>query len=375
MSNNTIPEYKIDKSDFKLVERKNEIKDDKMQGKAIGFFRDALQRFIKNKASIIAFCVISFIVLMSLIGPSMNAYTFRQQNVEWSYLPPKIKMLEKTPWFNGYANKEILKSNMETKYKGSIVKVIKEYTKKNKEMATVQLDMYKYKGAEGKYFWFGTDSLGRDQWTRLWRGARISFIIALLAVSVNMCIGVTYGSISGYFGGTIDLFMQRFIEILNGIPRIVIVVLFVFYVGPGIVPIALSFVIKGWIGMSRMIRAQFFRYKNMEYVLASRTMGASNKLLIFRHILPNAIGPIITKTTLAIPGAIFSEAFLAYIGLGLQAPEPSIGVLLAAGQEVLLEYPFMTIYPAILISLLMVSFNLFGNGLRDAFDPTLRGVE
>ena len=127
--------------------------------------------------------------------------------------------------------------------------------------------------------------------------------------------------------------------------------------------------------MSRMIRAQFFRYKDYEYVLASRTMGASDRRLIFRHILPNAIGPIITQATFAVPSAIFSESFLSYLGLGIQAPEPSIGVLLAEGQGSLTTSPHLTLFPAIVVSLLMLSFNLFGNGLRDAFDPRARGSE
>ena len=169
--------------------------------------------------------------------------------------------------------------------------------------------------------------------------------------------------------------MQRFIEILGGVPTIVVMILFILYYGSGILPIALALCLKGWIGMSRMIRAQFYKYKRMEYVLASRTLGAKDLTLIFRHILPNAIGVLITMAALAIPRAIFQESFLAYLGLGIQAPEPSIGILLAEGQKVLIDHPHLTLFPAILISTLMISFNLLGNGLRDAFDPTLRGIE
>ena len=194
-------------------------------------------------------------------------------------------------------------------------------------------------------------------------------------MAVNILIGIIYGAISGYYGGWIDLLMQRFIEVIGGVPYLVIVILFVFYYGPGIIPIALAMCMTGWIGMSRMIRAQFLKYKEMEYVLASRTLGASDRTLIFRHILPNAAGIIITMSALEIPGAIFGESFLPYIGLGIQAPVPSIGVLLADGQKVLLQYPHLTIFPAFVISIMMIAFNLMGNGLRDAFDPTLRGIE
>ncbi len=190
-----------------------------------------------------------------------------------------------------------------------------------------------------------------------------------------MFIGVVYGAVSGYYGGWVDMVMQRIIEIIGGIPSLVLIILFVMYLGAGIVPFILAMILTGWIGMSRMIRAQFYKYKGQEYVLASRTMGAKDRTLIFRHILPNAIGPIITQATLAVPGAIFTESFLSYLGLGIEAPEPSIGVLLAEGQKVLLDHPHLTLFPAIIISLLMLSFNLFGNGLRDAFDPTLRGQE
>ena len=152
-------------------------------------------------------------------------------------------------------------------------------------------------------------------------------------------------------------------------------ILFMMIFGTGIVAIILALTATGWIGMASMIRAQFYRFKGREYVLASRTLGAKDSSLIFRHILPNAIGPIITRAMLAIPGAIFSESFLAYIGLGIQAPEPSIGVMLSDGQRVLLQYPYQTLFPALLISLLMIAFNLFANGLRDALDPTKRGEE
>ena len=224
-------------------------------------------------------------------------------------------------------------------------------------------------------FWFGSEYLGRDIWTRMWRGARISLIIAIVSVCCNVVIGVIYGSISGYYGGTVDMIMMRITEIINAFPRIVIVTLFIMVAGTGMFSIIMSLVIKDWVNTARMVRSQFYRFKGREYVLAARTLGVRDMALIFRHILPNSIGPIITSSMIAIPTAIFSESFLAYIGLGLQAPEPSIGVMLSQGQKVLLHYPSQVVFPAVVISLLMISFNLFGNGLRDAFDPTLRGAE
>lgn len=369
----------VDEKDFEFVQLDVDLKDQKFKGEAIGFFKDAMLRFRKNKAASIAGYVILFIVIMSIFGPVLSKYSYREQHLEWSLLPPRIPGLEKIGICDGTKTMEIKKENLEEKYGDCVVKVLDEYELdyrgKKIPMVTAKIDVYKQKGAEDVHFWFGTDSIGRSLWTRLWRGARISLIIGIVSVAINMFIGVVYGSISGYYGGKVDLVMQRIIEILGGIPYLVMVMLFVMYLGSGVLPFILAMVVTGWIGMSRMIRAQFFKYKGQEYVLASRIMGAPDRKLIFRHILPNAIGPIITQATLAVPGAIFSEAFLSYVGLGIGAPEPSIGVLLAEGQKVLLDYPYLTFYPALIISLLMLSFNLFGNGLRDAFDPTLRGQE
>jgi oligopeptide transport system permease protein len=374
-----IKDINIDEKDFQFVQLDENIKDEKFQGEAIGFFKDAMLRFRKNKAAIIAGWVIGIIVFMAIFGPAMNEYTYRQQHIEFSLLPPRVPGLEKIGIFDGTKIIDVKQENIEGKYKDYLVEIVEEYNidyrGKQIPMAKIKIDAYKYQGAEDKYFWFGTDSIGRDLWTRLWRGSRISLFIGVAAVLINMFIGVVYGSISGYYGGWTDMVMQRIIEVLGGIPNLVLIILLVMYLGAGIGPFIIAMVMTGWIGMSRMIRAQFYKYKGQEYVLASRTMGARDRKLIFRHILPNAIGPTITQATLAIPGAIFTESFLSYLGLGIKAPEPSIGVLLAEGQKVLLEYPHLILFPAIVISILMLAFNLFGNGLRDAFDPTLRGQE
>ncbi|WP_240927241.1 ABC transporter permease [Paenibacillus thiaminolyticus] len=364
---------------FELVQREKQLADQKFEGQAIGFFKDAILRFRKNKASTVAAFFIGLIIMMAIIAPLISSFTYREQHIEWTLLPPRVPGIEKLGIFDGTRTLDIQKANLDGKYKDSVVKIIDEfemdYRGRKIPMVKAKVDMYQLKEAKDQYFWMGTDSLGRDQWTRLWKGTRISLLIGFVAVTINVLIGITYGSICGYYGGRIDMIMQRIIEILNGVPSLVLVILFVMYLGAGIMPIILAMVITGWIGMSRMIRAQFYKYKGQEYVLASRTMGAKDRALIFRHILPNAIGPIITQATLAVPGAIFTEAFLSYLGLGIAAPDPSIGVLLADGQKLLLDHPHLTLFPAIVISILMLSFNLFGNGLRDAFDPTLRGQE
>ncbi|MBU5674969.1 ABC transporter permease [Alkaliphilus sp. MSJ-5] len=375
----TTEEVKVQKSDFEFVQLNDQILDTKFEGEPIGFFKDAMLRFKRNKSAIIASIFITIIIFMAIFGPMINPYTYRQQNLDWDLLPPRIPVVEKIGIFDGTKVMDIRKTSLEERYKDSLVRIEEEYIfhYRGEEipMVKARIDVYELKNAEDQYFWFGTDSLGRDQWTRLWRGSRVSLMIAFLAVIINVCIGVVYGSISGYYGGMTDMLMQRFIEIISAIPTIVLVMLLMMFLGSGIFSFVLAFVFTGWIGMSRMIRAQFYKYKGQEYVLASRTMGAKDSKLIFRHILPNAIGPLITQATLAIPSAIFLESTLSYLGLGIGAPEPSIGNLLAEGQKVLLNNPHLTIFPAIVISILMLSFNLFGNGLRDAFDPTLRGHE
>ena len=163
-------------------------------------------------------------------------------------------------------------------------------------------------------------------------------------------------------------------DVINSFPQVIIATMLILLFGRGITAIILALVIRGWVGTAKLIRGQFLRFKEREYVLAARTLGVGDGLLIFRHIMPNSIGPIITRAMIEVPSAIFAESFLAFIGLGLQAPEPSIGVLLSDAQTVLLTYPYQMVFPAVLISVLMISFNLLGNGLRDAIDPTMRGV-
>ena len=380
---NLDPSLDIPKEKFEYVHFDEKIHDEAIKGEAIGFFKDAMIRFRKNKAALVSFVIIAILAIMAIIGPSIGKFTYDEQNVKMTNMTPRISWAN-SDFFSGVKKKEIRETSIEEKYADSYLSTISTREIMGVPMATIKYDQYKQVEIENPnlepkptsvYHWFGSDYLGRDLWTRLWRGLRVSFLISLIAMAVNIFVGIVYGAVSGYYGGWTDLIMQRIIEILGGVPYLVIVILFVFYYGPGIVPLALAMCMTGWIGMSRMIRAQFLKYKEMEYVLASRTLGASDRTLIFRHILPNAIGIIITMAALEIPGAIFSESFLAYIGLGIQAPESSIGVLLADGQKVLLEHPHLTVFPSIVISVMMIAFNLMGNGLRDAFDPTLRGIE
>jgi oligopeptide transport system permease protein len=220
--------------------------------------------------------------------------------------------------------------------------------------------------------WFGTDDLGRDIFVRTWYGARISLIVGLAAAAIDLFIGVIYGGIMGFFGGRVDNIMNKFSEILYSIPYLLVVILLLVVLEPSLGTIILALTITGWITMSWIVRGEIMQLKNREFVLASRSMGAGSARLLFKHLLPNAVGPIIVTITLSVPNAIFAEAFLSFLGLGVQAPVASLGSMINDSLTGWLYYPWRFLFPAILISLTMLSFNIFGDGLRDALDPKLK---
>ena len=225
---------------------------------------------------------------------------------------------------------------------------------------------------------FGADQDGRDIFTRLSSGARFSFILAIIVSAVNLVVGAIYGAIEGYYGGKIDLIMERIIDLLASIPFMIVITLLKYYLKTSdLVILFISFFLTGWTGMAGRTRMQFYRFKNQEYVLVAKTLGARDRRVMFKHIFPNAIGTLITGSVLVIPGVIFSETSLSYLNIiNLNGKNmTSVGTLLSKGQEALYYDPHIIVFPAIFISLLMLAFNLFGNGLRDAFNPSLRGTE
>ena len=229
-------------------------------------------------------------------------------------------------------------------------------------------------------FVFGTNVRGFDIFSRLASGARFSFILAIVVSVINLLIGAIYGAIEGYYGGVVDMCMERISDIISGVPFTVVTVLFNLHLASkiGIVPSLLfAFVFTGWIGMASRVRMQFYRFKNQEYVLAARTLGASDFRIMFKHIFPNSMGTIITGSILVIPSVIFSETSLSYLGIiNLNSTQmTSIGAMLSEGQNCMTTAPHVVLFPALFIALLMISFNLFGNGLRDAFNPSTRGVD
>lgn len=308
-----------------------------------GFFRDALRRLTKNKGALFGLIVILFLIFMALLGPGMNDETANKQHVTRSFLPPRVHVLEPIHFlpFDG------------------------------REHGT---DQYQAKAKPVKTsYWLGTDEYGRDQWTRVWRGTQISLLIAFIAAAIDFVIGIAYGGISAYFGGRVDNIMQRIIEILIGIPHLVIIILAMIVLQPGIRAIIIALVLTGWTTMARIVRGQILKMKDQEFVLASRTLGAPNWKIIARDMLPNTLGQIIITTMFTVPNAIFFEAFLSFIGLGIQPPTASLGTLINEGFKSMQTHPYLVVWPGIVISLLLICFNLLGDGLRDALDPKMRG--
>ncbi|PLT33873.1 oligopeptide ABC transporter permease [Bacillus sp. V5-8f] len=320
-------------------------KSEEINKPSLNFWQDAWMRVRKNKAALISLVLMVVMIIMAFVGPAISGKEFDTQNVRHQNLPPKIQGLENISWlpFDGV---KTLPSGKE-------------------------VDMYEQKNVK-EYYWFGTDPLGRDLFTRVWKGTQVSLYIAFLAALIDMVVGVAYGAVSGYFGGRLDNIMQRIAEVLMGIPQLVIVILMILVLEPGIISITIAMSITGWVGMSRVVRAQVMKLKEQEFILASKTLGNTHAKIISKHLLPNLAGVIIINTMFTIPNAIFFEAFLSFIGLGLQPPDASLGTLIDEGFKVLRLHPHEMIIPAVIISIIMVAFNMLADGLRDALDPKMR---
>ena len=264
-----------------------------------------------------------------------------------------------------------------------------DYAIKNDTGYEIRVNCYEYyifnhtyvlkDGITEPLFLFGTNHAGKDIFTCLGGGARLSFVIAIVVSAVNLFIGTIYGAIEGYYGGAADMIMERISDIISAVPFMIVITLLQLHMNssPQLLILFIAFFLTGWIGMASRVRMQFYRFKNQEYVLAARTLGARDARIMFKHIFPNAIGTLVTSSVLVIPGMIFSESSLSYLGIiNLDTGNlTSVGTLLAGVSGYMHEYPYMMVFPSVFISLLMLSFNLFGNGLRDAFNPSLRGAE
>ncbi|WP_130892177.1 MULTISPECIES: ABC transporter permease [Fusobacterium] len=325
------------KDDFKLAHHKDLYIDKVYENHS--FWRDFFIRLKANKGAVIGLICICIIILMSIIAPIFSHFQINGNNLAHQSLPPKIPFLQNLGIADGYM-------------KGK--------------------DMYAVKKIKDIFYLFGTDTMGRDIWLRTWSGTRISLLVAGAAIIIDMAVGMTYGLISGYFGGRVDMVMQRIVEVINSIPTLVIATLMLVILKPGIIPILFVLVLTGWIGMSRIARAQMLKLKEQEFVLASKTLGASDMHIIFKDILPNIFGQLIIMSMFSIPNAIFMETTLSFVGLGIPAPNVSLGVMISDGFKSFMISPYMTIIPATILAILMLSFNLLADGLKDAFDPKMK---
>ncbi len=287
-------------------------KSERLSRPSVSYWADAFRRFRSNKIATGAFILLLLIVLMAFIGPMISPYSYQEQ----------------------------------------------DYQSINKLPSAAHI--------------FGTDDLGRDIFVRCWEGARVSLFIAVIIALLNSTFGIIYGGIAGYSGGKVDNFMMRICEIIAAIPQMLWVILLILVMKPGVMPVIIAISATGWISMARLFRGQVLQIKEMEFVMSSKTLGAGDFWIIKKHLVPNSMSPIIANMAFVIPRAIFAEAFLSYIGLGLPLPMASWGTLASDGAAKIFIYPYQLFFPALLISLTMLSFNVMGDGLRDALDPRLR---
>jgi oligopeptide transport system permease protein len=297
---------------FESVERGAQ-EAEKLTGAPTGFWRDAWRRLKQNRVAVAAGGVIILVLALAVAGPLLTPYTPFEQVLERQY---------KTPSLSG--------------------------------------------------FWFGTDEFGRSMFDRVWVGTRVSLYIAALVTIMDIGVGMTYGSISAYYGGKVDNVMQRIVEILVGIPILVVAVLTMLILEPGILSLTIAIGLTGWTSSARLIRGQVLKLKEQEFFLASRSLGARTFRLITKHLIPNVFYIVIITLMYTVPTAVFFEAFLSFIGLGIQPPNASLGALINDGAHQMRYFPHLLIFPALVLVLITINFRLLGDGLRDALDPKMR---
>ena len=301
---------------------------------SMSYWKGVLVHFRRNRRAMVGLFIVVAIIILAILGPILSPYSYRD-----------------IISFTDESGKEVVARGVPP-----------------------QLGL----GGDGPFashrFLFGTDDLGRDLWTRTWQGARVSLIIAFVTIFIDMIIGMSYGLISGYFGGAVDNIMQRIVEVANSVPRLVIVSVLAIFMPKGMGLVIVALLLTEWIGMSKIARAEMLRIKEEEYVLASRTLGAHSFHIIFTQILPNTIGPIITQMMFSIPTAIFTEAFLSFVGVGIMLPQCSIGSLIESGFNNITTLPYQIIPPIVVLALQMLGFNFIGDGIREALAPKLEDM-
>jgi oligopeptide transport system permease protein len=362
-------------------------------GVTVSYWQDVRRRLLQNKVAVGSMVVIILILLASVFGPLLTGKTYETQQLELRNMPPQIEIQtarDGTNFFvhpdlkvflareDGFVTQEltpvsaVLKDKVFTyEYNGSTYYLsfseagIKFMDENHQPLPLKRI-------VWNKNYLLGTDSIGRDMLTRLLFGGRISLLVAFVVTICTLFIGVIYGGVSGYYGGNTDIMMMRVVEILMAIPSTIYVILLMVYFGRGIYNILIAMALTSWLGMAQLVRGQVLSLKEQEYVLAAKSAGVSPIKIIFNHLLPNCIGPILVSATMSIPGAIATEAFMSFIGLGVKPPMPSWGILCSEAVETIRSSPYQILLPCIAISLAMFAFNFLGDGLRDALDPRLR---
>jgi oligopeptide transport system permease protein len=296
---------------FKIIGYKEE-DINKINRPAISYWQDAWRRLKKNPIAMVSIVILIVMVIMVIAGPMIRGYDYVTMNVARKNLTPSSE------------------------------------------------------------YWFGTDNLGRDLFSRIWAGARASIIIALVATALKLIFGTLYGALMAHFGGWVDEVLMRIIEVINSIPSLLITILIMMVLGNSLFSLLVALSITAWCNTARQVRGMIKQLRESEYVYAAEVLGAKPVRIIFKHYIPNMLGILILDASTAIPGFIFTEAGLSFLGIGLKSPAISLGVLISMGQQSMDFYPYQLFFPCLLLCIIVMAFNLLGDGLRDALDPKLR---
>lgn len=371
---------------------------------SLTYWQDAWRRLKKNYLSMAGLVAIIILTVLALFGPMVSQFEYSDQDLKMSNLPAKLEYYQVDEDSYVYLHREyrlytltkkgeVLEKLKETKndminkfraYEVDGKEVIVDYSFAPAAIKSGDPNAKKFEirvdgevvpvvgKVRNKTYIFGTDHLGRDLFVRVLYGARISLLVGLVATVIQFFIGVTYGGISGYTGGRVDNVMMRIVDIIATIPLLLYVILLMVVLGAGLKTIIIALGSVYWVTMARIVRGQILSIKEQEYVLAARTVGASTWRIMARHLIPNAMGSIIVALAMNIPGAIFTESFLSFIGLGVSAPAASWGTLASDALGGLRTYAYQLFYPSVFIAVTVLAFNFLGDGLRDALDPRLR---
>ena len=366
----------------------------RLYSKPRSFAEDVWFRFRHKPTALLGLVIIVILLFFAIAGPYLTPYGYDDQNTKMANIPPVMEVFPAPDGEYLYITKAL--KLIEVDKDGNLVRSLKKGKDNSKEKITV----FPYKDdmtvtldytvmpatvrdsdgnriEKGKKIWnhtylLGTDHLGRDILSRLMYGTRISLLVAFIAAAVNMVIGIFYGGISGYLGGQTDAVMMRIVDIISTIPLTLYVILIKVCLDDGFLSIVIALSSVYWVDMARVVRGQVLSLKNQEFVMAARTIGSSTLAILTNHLIPNAMGPILVTVTMLIPSAIFMEAFMSFIGIGIAPPLASLGTMCNDATEALRTNPYQLFLPALVICLIMFAFNFVGDGLRDALDPKLK---